>query len=96
MNMNEIIIALIGLAGGGLGQYIISGKLMPKKERKEADQQFIETLLQRISNLEGRLDEQSKQLTMVMEENARLKVEMEYLRKENESYKKQIQDLTND
>lgn len=81
---NELIIAIIAFLGGSVGQYIISSFLMPKKDQKEADQTFIETLIQRISSLEGRIEEQSKQLTTVMEENARLKVEMEYLKKENE------------
>jgi predicted RNase H-like nuclease (RuvC/YqgF family) len=80
----EVWIAIISLIGGGLGQWILSTFLLPKKDKKEADQQFIETLIQRVSTLEGRIEEQSKQLTTVMEENARLKVEMEYLKKENE------------
>lgn len=87
--MNEILINLLMVVGGATGQYIISTIKMPKKDQKEADQQFIDTLIQRISNLEGRLDEQSKQLTCVMEENARLKIELEYLKKENEELKKE-------
>jgi hypothetical protein len=84
MENNEIIIAILSLIGGGFGQWILSTKIMPKKEKKEFDQQFIETLMERVNILEGRLLEQSAQLTCVMEENARLKVEMEYLKKENE------------
>ena len=87
--MNELIIALIGLGSGATGQYIISTFKMPKKEEKDADKQFIDTLIQRISHLEGRMDEQSKQLTCVMQENAMLKVELEYLKKENEELKKE-------
>jgi hypothetical protein len=85
--MNEIIINILLIVGGATGQFLLSTVLIPKKDKKEADQTFIDTLIQRVSNLEGRLDEQSKQLTTVMEENARLKVEMEYLRKENEELK---------
>lgn len=81
---SELWIAIFSFLGGSVGQYIVSSFLLPKKDKKEADQQFIDTLIQRITLLEGRLEEQSKQLTTVMEENARLKVEMEYLRKENE------------
>jgi regulator of replication initiation timing len=77
------------VVGGATGQYFLSTIKMPKKDQKDADQHFIETLIQRISNLEGRIEEQSKQLTSVMEENARLKVEMEYLRKENEELKQE-------
>lgn len=87
--MNEIIVNILLVIGGATGQFIISTFKMPKKDQKEADQQFIETLIQRVSNLEGRIEEQSKQLTSVMEENARLKVEMEYLRRENEELKQE-------
>lgn len=87
--MNELIIALIGLVSGVTGQYIISTFKMPKKEEKDADKQFIDTLIQRVSHLEGRLHQVSKQLTTVMTENAMLKVEMEFLKKENEQLKKE-------
>lgn len=87
--MNEIIINFLMVIGGATGQYIISTLKMPKKDQKESEQQFIDTLLQRVSILEGRIEEQSKQLTCVMQENAMLKVELEYLRKENEQLKKE-------
>ncbi len=87
--MNEILVNLLMVVGGATGQYIISTIKMPKKDQKEADKQFIDTLIQRVSNLEGRLDEQSKQLTSVMEENARLKIELEYLKKENDELRQE-------
>lgn len=87
--MNELIIALIGLVSGATGQYIISTFKMPKKEEKDADKQFIDTLIQRVSHLEGRLDEVSKQLTTVMTENAMLKEDIKFLRRENEQLKKE-------
>lgn len=87
--MNELFIALIGLVSGATGQYIISTFKMPKKEEKDADKQFIDTLIERVSHLEGRLDEVSKQLTNVMTENAMLKVEMDFLKRENEELKKE-------
>jgi hypothetical protein len=82
-----IIVALISAVSGGLGWNIISTLVMPKKDEKEADKLFIDQLMSRMTTLEGRIEEQSKQLTTVMEENARLKVEMEYLRKENDLLK---------
>lgn len=87
--MNEIIVNLLMLLGGATAQYVISTFKMPKKEEKDADKQFIDTLIQRVSHLEGRLDEVSKQLTTVMTENAMLKVEMEFLKRENEQLKKE-------
>jgi hypothetical protein len=86
--MTETIwIALISAVSGGFGWNIISTLVMPKKDEKEADKAFIDQLISRVTLLEGRMEEQSKQLISVMEENARLKVEMEYLRKENETLK---------
>jgi hypothetical protein len=82
-----IIIALISAVSGGFGWNIISTLVMPKKDEKEADKLFIDQLMTRMTHLEGRAEEMSKQLTSVMEENARLKVEMEYLRKENDLLK---------
>lgn len=84
----QIWIGLIGLLGGSAAQHLISTKFMAKKEKRDADQEFIDTLLQRIYNLEGRLDELSKQLTSVMTENAMLKVELDYIKKENKELKK--------
>jgi predicted RNase H-like nuclease (RuvC/YqgF family) len=85
----SVIIAIISAISGGFGWQIISAFVLPKKDEKEADKAFIDTLIQRITMLEGRLEEQSKQLTSVMEENARLKVEMEYLRRENDELRKE-------
>lgn len=82
--MNEIIIALIGVFGGSLGQYIISTKLIPKKEKKEADQVFIDTLMDRITVLEGRIDQQTIVIKDLIKENAELKAELEYLKKDKD------------
>jgi hypothetical protein len=89
MDINQIIIALISLFSGGLGQYMISTKLMPKKEQKDADQNFINTLIQRVSLLEGRIEEQSAQIANLMASNATLLVELNYMKVENESLKKE-------
>lgn len=88
--MNEIIINILLVISGATGQYIISAFLIPRKDEKEADKAFIDTLLLRIANLEGRMDEQSKQLTTVMTENAMLKVELDYLRRENQELKEEL------
>ena len=88
--MNEIIINILLVISGATGQYIISAFLIPRKDEKEADKAFIDTLLLRIANLEGRMDEQSKQLTTVMTENAMLKVELDYLRRENKELKEEL------
>lgn len=90
MDLTQIIIAIISLIGGGFGWQIVSTFLMPKKDEKEADKAFIDTLIQRVAHLEGRMDEQSKQLTQVMTENAMLKVELDFLRKENQELKEQL------
>jgi hypothetical protein len=88
--MNDIITNILLIVGGATGQFILSSFLIPKKDRKDQEQSFITTLIDRVSALEGRITEQSAQLTLVMEENARLKVEMEYLRKENIELMNQI------
>lgn len=88
--MNEIIINILLVIGGATGQFLLSAFVIPKKDQKDQEQAFIETLIERVSSLEGRITEQSVQLTIVMEENARLKVEMEYLRKENTELMNQI------
>jgi hypothetical protein len=48
MNWFEII---TGIVSGGTLQYLISSKLMPKKDKKEADAVFIDTLMKRIINI---------------------------------------------
>jgi TolA-binding protein len=73
----EIILAV---SGGGFFQWIISTKLMPKKEVREADKVFIDQLLERVSYLEGKIDTLSGQLIEVVKENEKLKVELEHLR----------------
>lgn len=83
-------IAILSIIGGATGQYLLSTFIMPKKEKRDADQEFIDTLIQRVSHLEGRTDELSKQLTNVMTENAMLKVELDYMKKENHELKKKI------
>jgi regulator of replication initiation timing len=61
---------------------MVSTKLMPKKEKKEADAVFIDTLMDRISVLEGRIDQQTIAIKELVKENERLKVELEYIKKE--------------
>jgi len=77
MNWFEII---AGLLGGGTLQYLISSKLMPKKEKKEADALFIDTLLNRINVLEARIDNQTIIIKELIAENERLKAEVKYLK----------------
>lgn len=77
MNWFEII---SGVISGGLLQYLISSKIMPKKEKKEADQVFIDTLLRRIDILEARIDNQSIMIKEMIAENERLKMEIKYLK----------------
>lgn len=79
----EVIVGIVAALGGGLGQYIFSSFVMPKKEVKEADKAFIDTLIQRVSFLEGKLDVLTVQINELIKENAILKVELEHLRKEN-------------
>ncbi|MCZ2339239.1 MAG: hypothetical protein LC127_13820 [Chitinophagales bacterium] len=55
---------------------------MPKKEERAADKEFIETLITRISYLEGKIDTLTSQLNQVMRENERLKVELQHLKGE--------------
>lgn len=88
--MNEIIINILLIISGATGQYFLSAFIMPKKDQKDADKQFIDTLIQRVTILEGRIEEQSKQLTNVMTENAMLKVELGYLRKEKDELQKEL------
>lgn len=81
--MNEIIIAVIGLLGGGTLQYLISTKFMPKKDEKESDAHFIDTLIQRVTLLEGRIEQLSAQISSLMASNATLSVELNYIKEEN-------------
>jgi hypothetical protein len=81
--MNEIMLNILLILSGATGQYVLSAFLIPKKDQRDADKQFIDTLIQRIGMLEGSVDLMSKQITTIMTENATLKVEMDYLRKEN-------------
>jgi predicted nuclease with TOPRIM domain len=83
----NIIINILSVIGGGFGWQILSTFVMPKKEKRDADQNFIDTLLDRITHLEARLDEQSKQIQIIIQENASLKIEMNYLIKENTKLK---------
>jgi len=76
--MNEIIINALLLISGATGQYIVSAFLIPKKEKKEAEAGFIDTLLERVSFLEGKIDVMSLQLNEIMRENERLKIQLEY------------------
>ena len=88
--MNEIIIGIIGIIGGSTGQYFLSTFFLSKKDERSSDQEFIDTLIQRVYNLEGRTDELSKQLTTLMSENAVLRVELAHIQKENRELKKRV------
>jgi TolA-binding protein len=74
---------MVALGGGGFMQWIISTKLMPKKEVREADKIFIDQLLERVSYLEGKIDTLSAQLIEIVKENEQLKVELKHLRDGN-------------
>ena len=82
--MNEIIVNILLVIGGATGQFILSAFIIPKKDKRESDQQFIDTLIERIGHLEGKIDILSTQLNEVMRENERLKVEMSHLTKKND------------
>jgi hypothetical protein len=77
MNWFEII---TGIVSGGTLQYLISSRLMPKKDKKEADAIFIDTLMKRIDVLEARIDNQTVMIKEILVENERLKVELKYLK----------------
>ncbi len=77
MNWIEII---AGIVSGGTLQYIISSRLMPKKEKKEADAIFIETLMKRIDVLEARIDNQTIIIKDLIRENEAHKAEIKYIR----------------
>jgi len=77
MNWFEII---TGIISGGTLQYLISSRLMPKKDKKEADAVFIDTLMKRIDVLEARIDQQTIMIKEILVENERLKIELKYLR----------------
>jgi hypothetical protein len=82
--MSEVIIAILSMFGGGLGQYIISSKLIPKREEREADKILIDTLMDRINILEGRIDQQTIVIKDLIKENAELKAELDYLKKDHD------------
>ena len=69
-----------GVVSGGTLQYIISSKLMPKKDKRDADALFIDTLMKRIDVLEGRIDGQTILIKEILVENERLKIELKYLK----------------
>jgi predicted RNase H-like nuclease (RuvC/YqgF family) len=77
MHWGEIVVAIIS---GGTLQYVISTKLMPKREKREADAIFIDTLMKRIDVLESRVDTQTLLIKELIGENERLKVEIKYLK----------------
>lgn len=88
--MNEIIINLLLIIGGATGQFILSAFILPKKDKKDADAQFIETLISRVTLLEGRIEEQSKQVSNLMASNATLSVELNFIRQENDELKEEL------
>lgn len=90
MDLTQITIAIISLLGGGVIWNIYSTIKMPKKEEREADQQFIQTLLDRVNKLEARIEEQSKQISNLMASNATLSVELNYIKAENEDLKEEL------
>ena len=88
--MNEVIINILLIIGGATGQFILSAFILPKKDKKDADAQFIETLISRVGLLEGRIEEQSKQIQNLMASNATLSVELNFIRQENEELKEEL------
>lgn len=87
--MSDIWSLLIG-GGGGIGIWkAVEYFLIPKKDQKDFDQKFIEQLIGRVNNLEGRIDEQNKMLLEVMRENAELKLKNTLLQEEINDLKKQ-------
>jgi len=81
MNFNWMEL-IAGLVGGGTGQYLISSKLMPKREKREADEKFIEQLMERVQMLEARLDEQTRIIKELLVENAQMKAELEFIKRQ--------------
>jgi hypothetical protein len=78
MNFIELI---AGIVSGGTAQYLISSKFITKKEKRDADEKFIEQLLERVQLLEGRLDEQTKIIKDLLVENAQMKAELEFIKR---------------
>ena len=70
---------LAGVISGGTLQYVVSTKVMPKKEKKDADAYFIDTLIKRIDVLETRVDNQTAIIKDLIKENESLKSEIRYL-----------------
>lgn len=77
MNPTELI---MGAISGGFLQWLISTKVMPKKEKRDADALFIDTLLVRVNTLETRLDNQAEIIKDLIIENERLKAEIKHLK----------------
>jgi hypothetical protein len=78
MNWLELI---SGLIGGSTAQYLVSSKFITKKEKRDADEKFIEQLLERVQLLELRLEENTKVVKDLLVENARMKAELEFLKR---------------
>lgn len=76
MNWLDILLAVVS---GGTLQYIISSRLMPKKDKREADAHFIDTLLKRIDLLETKVDNQTIVIKDLIRENEAFKAEIKYL-----------------
>lgn len=86
--MAETVLTILGSgAGGAILIKLIEFFFIPKKDIKDFDIKVRDELWDRIKNLEGRLDEQSRVVIEVMKENASLKSEVELLRAENHQYK---------
>lgn len=86
--MDKLIELGAAAISGGVVTQLIAVYALPKKDKKEADQKFIDQLMQRISSLEGRIDEQHRILTDTLKENAILKVELALLKDINEELRK--------
>lgn len=88
--MNDIWSLLIG-GGGGIGIWkAVEYFVIPRKDKKDFDQKFIEQLIGRVNNLEGRIDEQNKMLLQVMKENAELTLRNTLLQDEIKELKQTI------
>lgn len=87
--MSDNIWNLLLGGGGGVALWkVVEIWILPRKEKKEFERQLRDELWDRVKNLEGRIDEQTRMILDVMKENAALKVENSLLHEEIESLKK--------
>lgn len=89
MTLQNAIEFAATLGAGTLLAKIFDWFRLPKKEQKEFDNQLRDELWDRIKNLEGRLDEQNKNIMEAMKENAELKFQLQQVINENSALKKE-------